>query len=71
MPSKNQEKSPAWEHFDEISGSKNVKCKLCKQVLQRSDGSTSSMMRHLQTIHKLFKELEPKQAKKVNKMIIA
>jgi hypothetical protein len=66
MTSKNQEKSPAWEYFEKISGSKNVKCRECKQVLQRTDGSTTSMMRHLQNVHGLLKEIEPKSATKVN-----
>jgi hypothetical protein len=45
MPPKNQvQQSSAWEYFDEIDGSKNVKCKKCGEILQRKDSSTSSMI---------------------------
>ena len=61
----NKIQSEVWKHFDEISGSKNVKCKICSQILKRSDGSTSSMKRHLQLMHELLKEVVPKAENKV------
>src|SRR3954468_9197453 len=59
------QKSDVWEYFDEISGSKNVKCKRCGQVLERNNSSTTSMKRHLQQLHGLLKEVETNAANKV------
>jgi uncharacterized C2H2 Zn-finger protein len=65
MPPKNQvQQSSAWEYFDEIDGSKNVKCKKCGEILQRKDSSTSSMIRHLQKRHNLLKEVTTKEINK-------
>jgi hypothetical protein len=43
MPPKIQvQQSSAWEYFDEIDGSKNVKCKKCGEILKRKDGGFPS-----------------------------
>ena len=63
--SNKQIQSEVWKHFDEINGSKNVKCKICSQILKRSDGSTSSMKHPLQLVHELLKEVVSKAENKV------
>jgi hypothetical protein len=41
------QRSVVWQHFVEIQGSRNVKCKECGRMLHRFDSSTSSMLKHL------------------------
>lgn len=41
--------SDIWRYFDKIGD--KAKCKLCKKVLARSEGSTTSVWKHLKTVH--------------------
>lgn len=50
MASPRANKSEAWKHFEKVDDNK-VRCKLCKDELKYSGGSTSGMMNHLRSQH--------------------
>ena len=63
MASPRANKSEAWKHFEKVDEGK-VRCKLCKDELKYSGGSTSVMINHIRHRHAASTSLTPEKSGK-------
>lgn len=47
-----KKKSPVWKYFLEPNNNNKAKCKICEVEINYVGGSTSSLLKHLKTVHK-------------------
>jgi hypothetical protein len=49
--SKSTRRSPVWKFFEDLVKNKSVKCRLCPAVLVMNHGTTSPLLKHLNSQH--------------------